>query len=825
LTGCDADVELMQQLLETRGFDQIQTVTGELATRDGILDAFEALIGATCDTDAVVVYYSGHGGRGEHPDWEARQAAGLPPHLQFIVPWDAEESTDDDFRGLLSEELTDLQWRLTERTANVTTILDCCHSGYMARNTELVPKAINRSFAPASLEARLRALPPARGGGGRDTNPNAVRIVACQPEQSAYERDSELPGGRHGVLTESLAGVLEDLGERPVSWAVIGRLVRSRVAAWAQQQRPEVEGPADREAFSLSVRKRPHAYPLRVQDGSVAIEAAQILGVQAGDTFRLLPPDDETNVGDAEVTAVEDDRAVLEVELAAGVDGLPPGSEAVPVATSVPQRVVRVASSEPGAAAIRQRIEDSLRIRLAVGDEAVLAEIRADGPGLAVYDGAGLRVRTERFDDDDGGRRRVIELVELLAAADRLGTLASGDGPAALTEPVTVEVTRHHGADKQEVRNGERLFVGDRISVTIRNRADIVVYAWLFDVGVASGTTLVTNDSPSGYRLAAAGSAGDGRTIGGPDGTVLAWPDGVPDDAGRPEVFVIVLADKPQDLRSLETVPETARAKGGKPRSALDALLEEARSGTREFPAQQQTAKALRYRVETVEFFLEPKPRPRLGEPEFEVDDLPDPSVRALVPRAGTKAPSKVAVRLVEMMVRKNRALFKAAVRVDALVVTRGAEGGPGIAHASTFRFPSIGDDTMLPLDDVRLYDGEVHDFLDLALWVSRDDSKGRDLADAFAEELQKPEVKNALLALGGLAIAAPQAALAFGAVAAVSVLVSAGARLVQLATGKDIGTYRTSKLAFERFGSGRTPPQGRRQAQDVEFAYEVVEL
>jgi hypothetical protein len=230
-------------------------------------------------------------------------------------------------------------------------------------------------------------------------------------------------------------------------------------------------------------------------------------------------------------------------------------------------------------------------------------------------------------------------------------------------------------------------------------------------------------------------------------------------------------------------------------------------------------------RVERVEFFLEPRTRPRLAEPRFELDDRPDLSVRLLAPRATEPPPSKVAVRLVEMMVRKNRALFKAAVRVDALVVTRGPSGGPGIAYPSTYRFPNIGDETMLPLDNVRLYDGEVHDFLDLALWVNRDDSKGKNLAELFAAELQKDKVKGALTALGGVALAAPQVAVAVGAVAAVAVLVSTGARLVEIATGKEIGTYRTSKLAFERFGVGRSPAVGRRQAQDVEFAYEVVEI
>ena len=65
---------------------------------------------------------------------------------------------------------------------------------------------------------------------GLTTNPHAVRLVACQPEQSAFEFPSAR-GGRHGALTDALASVLEELGDAPVSWSVIGELVRGRVRA------------------------------------------------------------------------------------------------------------------------------------------------------------------------------------------------------------------------------------------------------------------------------------------------------------------------------------------------------------------------------------------------------------------------------------------------------------------------------------------------------------------------------------------------------------------------------------------------------------------
>ena len=73
------------------------------------------------------------------------------------------------------------------------------------------------------------------------------------------------------------------------------------------------------------------------------------------------------------------------------------------------------------------------------------------------------------------------------------------------------------------------------------------------------------------------------------------------------------------------------------------------------------------------------------------------------------------------------------------------------------------------------------------------------------------------------LIVAAPQMAVAAATVASVATLVRVGAGLVQAAVGRDIGLYRTSFLAFEQFGLGRQPREGLREAQGIEFAYEIL--
>ena len=216
-----------------------------------------------------------------------------------------------------------------------------------------------------------------------------------------------------------------------------------------------------------------------------------------------------------------------------------------------------------------------------------------------------------------------------------------------------------------------------------------------------------------------------------------------------------------------------------------------------------------------------PSERPDLDEPAFTIREVPDVSVRLLQPRALAEPPKRVALRLTALRVQKNRALFKAAVRLDAMVITR--RGADVVATPFTARFPGIADGDLLPMDNLLMYLDDVSEFVDIAIWVNRDDTKGADLAALFEKAAHAEDTKKALVVAGALIVAAPQMAVAAATVASVATLVRVGAGLVQAAVGRDIGLYRTSFLAFEQFGLGRQPREGLREAQGIEFAYEIL--
>ena len=578
--------------------------------------------------------------------------------------------------------------------------------------------------------------------------------------------------------------------------------------------------------FSLATRRSEGAVPVTSRAGR-RHRSGPVFGVSTGDLYPLVD-EDEAEVARAKVADVVGDRARLVTDPPLAGDA-PAALMAVPVRTASP-RPVRLDVPAPVAQRLVPKVEASPLFRVAQEHAPRSGEASATEPPaativgddtLTVLDGSGLAINRDPLPNDDAGLDRAIAAAERIVKAERLRRLRSGAGDGERERLVRVELFSHdgHGRSPRDLA-GARMHPGDRISIAITNTTDAPAHVGLFDIDLASGITLLSRDEPSGWRI----GAGETRVAGGSDGVGLSWDETVPDDEERLQHLVVVAATTPQEFILLETARE-AGARGIGPSSELESLLAEAGTGTRNWSlAKPAGAGTSRYSVETIDFFLSPGAAPDLDEPPFAITELPTPSERTMLPRGPLDAPSRAAVRLVALKVRNNKALFRSAVRVDALVMTASGDGQV-VAQPFTFRFPGIQDGDLLPADNVQLYLGEVHDFLDLAIWVNRDDTKGVDLAKLFEGAANNPGTKGALTVIGGLVLAAPQVAVAVGAVAAVATVVRVASELVQAAVGKEIGLYRTSFLAFERFGVGRQPAEGLRQAQGIEFAYEVIDI
>ncbi|CAL9642534.1 hypothetical protein SUDANB95_06355 [Actinosynnema sp. ALI-1.44] len=769
LTGVANDVAAMADALAPWGF-QSTRCEQENASRAGILDAYERLIAQARPDDAVVVYYSGHGAYSPDPD----RGWGTPGHrvLQLIEPTDFAASTEEDFRGITALELSVLLARLTERTRNVTVVLDCCHASHMSRDRDPVVKARSRPVPARLIRAHLDTL--RREGLPVDLweptgNPHAVRIAACGPEQLAGEA-ANADGVRMGYLTDALTRSLTELRDSglAVSWATVVDRVRQRVLAAWPAQRPEAEGPARRVVFDTAEADPVATFPVSPVRDRVRIAGAPLFGVRPGDEFVVMPDDspeadDDRKLGDVLVEKI-DAQAAYGV-LSSG-KAVPLGARAHLVRAALPALPVRIAGDDPRLAAVARLVEPVPIVR-AVEDAEVRVE--AEAGGLVVHDAFGPLHAPQGVD-------AVVANLKRVAQARALRCLTE-DPWLALPTPVSIGFARVVDGEAVPLpRSGAVVHSGESICVEVRNEGAQTVYVSLLDIGVSQKISVLNPSAPSGVRL----DAGRSYTFGGNDytgalaGLAVSWPPSVPAGEPRPETIVVLVSAEPTDTGVLEQ----SGVRGGGLSRLERHLGQLGTAGVRETAP--EAARPVRFAVHTIDFDLVPTPAPAPETAVFQVDDRP-----GTPPWTRSTRSSEVSVRLSDLVVHHNRRFRRSAVRLDALVVTDGE------FHVHTETFTDIKDGERLPLSACA-FKGTARSALDIAVWVSP--AGNLHLADRLRWR-------------GGVAD-----------------LVDTADAVLRRELGEAIGLYRTTLTAAEHFGLSRTAGDSSVRAQDFSFRCAVVE-
>ncbi|KAI1141530.1 hypothetical protein F5Y05DRAFT_264882 [Hypoxylon sp. FL0543] len=501
LRGPINDVERMDKVLRGMGFETFQC-SGPAATRAGILEAWQRLIDEICADDAVVVYYSGHGGLAASPEPADRSfEAPDPPapwRYQFLVPMDYDDEVDEagsdsdgedstaDFRGILEVELSALVRDTTARTRNFTLILDCCYAGRMARDPTAIdvvaPRTISTStttagsdghcsrFAAISRHAeRLsrRGLLPADLNA--EQNPHAVRIAAAAAGETAWEYRSDINGVDgvwHGALTEALLCVLEGMGGENLgpageggshaaatSWRTVMLRVAELVNVRFPYQHPEVAGPADRLPFQVR-ELVDGAFHIRMEGNSTkaaVIQAGRISGVREGNVYTVVPFGAKGAaggasakwLGEATVTSATAFKAKADFipRDAARDTKLPPEGALAFLKYDAPYRwPVLVPSGYEGLATTVQK---SRFIRPRSPDDAdlVLAEFRERPDRMTLHNNRGREIASTSTDEESPSwEERLVQAAEQLARGQHLLSLSSPDGGHLLQHEMEVNL-------------------------------------------------------------------------------------------------------------------------------------------------------------------------------------------------------------------------------------------------------------------------------------------------------------------------------------------------------------------------------------------------
>jgi hypothetical protein len=606
LTGAHEDAERVAQALKALGLEVDLRVGGE-ATRDGILQGYRQLIGACAPGEAAFIYYAGHGA----------QSQGSGGQFQFIVPADYDCSKEEDFRGITSLELSGLLAELTERTRNVTVVLDCCFAARMSRGADLVPRAlpevphrvVRRHVEGVYRTGTVTPVPHI------ESNPHAVRLAACAVDEAAYEY-TNAQGLRTGVLTDAFLEVLREARGLRVSWGQVGRRVREGVLARCPQQRPELLGPARRLLFQLEELEQDQALAYYPEHNRHWLRGGRLHGVHVGNEYMVMPlgslgPGTGQALALAQVVAVQGGSCQVELKQMK-VRTLPTGAPAFLVRSAQPRRAVALEgaweASNPLYPHLRQEFERSYLLRpVAEGEqEPTVARLRLGSHEVDVLDHAGDRV-VHPLAATPGGVSEALRTVEVLARAQELRALESSEGAGWILENLKVEWGKViEGEARRLATAGQTLHSGERLYVQLSNNGSLRLYVSIFDIGVSGSITLLSTSEPSGLLLEPRwekrlGAGWDGVLV----GLEVDWPDAVPREGARPESLVLIASDRPVDLRLYETSRQ--RLVRGEP-SSLEQLLQ-GTWGTRAGTAPGGGSSPLRYAVKHIRFWLDPHPR------------------------------------------------------------------------------------------------------------------------------------------------------------------------------------------------------------------------
>lgn len=575
LEGTENDVEMMTGVLKKYGFE-LQCCLGSNATRDGVLAAWQELISSSSADDAVVIYYSGHGALADYDEPDEREDHHQKKSEKYILPTDFELSTDDDFRGILDIEMSYMLRNTTERTRNVTIILDCCFSSRMVRGPngiKLVSKCwpTDEKYNISKHVERLRRDGKLQGNLFIEGNPDAVRIAAASPTEKAYEYINQ-KGQAVGLLTETLAEALNETFGKEVSWRTtllrVCEIVQTKFLEPEYLQHPQAEGPDTRIPFSTK-QMLSGAKFIKMENGEAIIDAGSVAGVREADIYAIMPHgseriDSESQIAKAKVTQTSGFKSLAYLTFATPEKSIPPEGALAFLETRAPNKWP---VSFPGDFhALRQQIQKSEFLRshdAATEESPPLVQFLQEGDKILVRSGLGTTFfRQQAAASDTASLQNLVEAAvfsaENLALAQNILTCRGGIQEEALEHGIDVEFGLVSEGKKGRIlsEDGDAgaiiITAGERVFISLHNKGDTTTFMSVLDVNAAGDISLVSRSNPRGIELKPDKRHVLGESLSGLRGLQLSWPKKVPEEETLvEETLVIVLTNSTVDLRPL----------------------------------------------------------------------------------------------------------------------------------------------------------------------------------------------------------------------------------------------------------------------------------
>jgi len=282
LKGCVNDVELIENLLiRTFRFkpENVRKLTNEKATKKSILESIEKFLILNAKKNSqIVIYFSGHGG--QMTDLHGDESDGLD---ETILPYDAHRDETKEYKDISDDELGDLLKKLSQKSDNITVILDSCHSGSGTRATD-IPKQVDEIFRINSSKFKLSSNQINRSVGFLPSNDSCVVISASKDDELAYETREWLKP--YGSLTLALNEVMQVYPN--ATYREIMYKVTEKVSSRNHEQHPQLEGKRrDAPIFGNLGIIENFIEIESVSSGSVTLKAGMVHNITVGSVYDI----------------------------------------------------------------------------------------------------------------------------------------------------------------------------------------------------------------------------------------------------------------------------------------------------------------------------------------------------------------------------------------------------------------------------------------------------------------------------------------------------------------------------------------------------------
>lgn len=596
LEGCVNDVHLMAGILQgVFGFpeDQIFVLTDEAATRDGILEAMEALAERIGRDDIVVMQYSGHGS--QMTDREGDEPDGLD---ETLVTYDSARAPGEN-RDITDDEIYAWLQRVTAQTPYVTLIFDCCHSGTLARDA-FGAKA--RSIPPDTRP--IDELPPSPVTGPTTRSAAAskgpsgwlplgqryVLLAGCRDDECSYEYRDPEADVPHGALSFFLGQALAN-ARSGTTYRDVFEAARGPVRANSSKQTLQIEGALDRELFGVRDIEPMRFVSVRSRTGdAVELAAGAAHGLTVGSEWAIYPTDAKTDdealcVGRVAVTGVGAISSTARILEEQSPEAITEGNRAVEAAHAVGDLRLRVAlrgDDREALAHLQEALEASpllhvvedggtaevcvyyLAPRSAVRDADPVPQL---GP-LATQTWAavgtdGRLVMPPRAASEAGAASTLRDNLETITRYRRALALLNPDPASVLKQAVEVQLKRRAAdgtwlAAEPDTAGGDIVYEeGDRLGLTLTNRHTAPVYVHILDFGLTGRVGLLYPIAGANEPLAPGATlevgirAGDELELGFPEAFPFVTEPGEAAPVEGIETLKVLVTSKPADFSPL----------------------------------------------------------------------------------------------------------------------------------------------------------------------------------------------------------------------------------------------------------------------------------